>query len=65
VFHAGTKLDNKNVVVNGGRVLCATALGVNVKQAKQYAYELAEPIKFDGMQMRRDIGWRALPGAKK
>ncbi|MEY4729777.1 MAG: hypothetical protein RL020_935 [Pseudomonadota bacterium] len=65
VFHAGTKLDGKNVVVNGGRVLCATALGVNVKQAKQYAYELAEPIKFDGMHMRRDIGWRAIPGAKK
>jgi phosphoribosylamine--glycine ligase len=65
VFHAGTKLDNKNIVVNGGRVLCATALGVNVKQAKQYAYELAEPIKFDGMHMRRDIGWRAMPGAKK
>jgi phosphoribosylamine--glycine ligase len=65
VFHAGTKLDNKNIVVNGGRVLCATALGVNVKQAKQYAYELAETIKFDGMHMRRDIGWRAIPGAKK
>jgi phosphoribosylamine---glycine ligase len=65
VFHAGTKLDGKNVMVNGGRVLCATALGVNVKQAKQYAYELADTIKFDGMQMRRDIGWRAMPGAKK
>ncbi|MGB8599219.1 MAG: phosphoribosylamine--glycine ligase, partial [Burkholderiales bacterium] len=65
VFHAGTKLDGKNVVTNGGRVLCATALGVNVKQAKQYAYELAEPIRFDGMHMRRDIGWRAIPSAKK
>jgi phosphoribosylamine---glycine ligase len=65
VFHAGTKLDGKKVVVNGGRVFCATALGVNVKQAKQYAYELAEQIKFDGMHMRRDIGWRAIAGSKK
>ncbi len=65
VFHAGTKFDEKNVVTNGGRVLCVTALGVNVRQAKQFAYELAEPIRFDGMHMRRDIGWRAMPGAKK
>ncbi|MGB8856660.1 MAG: phosphoribosylamine--glycine ligase [Burkholderiales bacterium] len=65
VFHAGTQLDGKNVVVNGGRVFCATALGVNVKQAKQYAYELAEPIKFEGMHMRRDIGWRAIAGWKR
>ncbi len=60
VFHAGTTEVDGNIVTNGGRVLCVTALGDTVKQAQQRAYQMLEPIKFDGMQYRRDIGWRAL-----
>jgi phosphoribosylamine--glycine ligase len=60
VFHAGTRLDGKSVVTNGGRVLCVTALGDSVKLARARAYEALEPIRFDGMQYRKDIGHRAL-----
>ncbi len=60
VFHAGTALNGKDVVTAGGRVLCVTALGDTVKMAQRRAYEIAEQIKFDGMQMRRDIGYRAI-----
>ena len=47
-------------LTTGGRVLCVTALGHSVKIAQKRAYEVAEPIRFDGMQMRRDIGYRAV-----
>jgi len=60
VFHAGTKLIDGNVVTNGGRVLCVTALGDTVKIAQQRAYEMLAPIHFAGMQYRRDIGYRAI-----
>ncbi|MEK6242909.1 MAG: phosphoribosylamine--glycine ligase [Pseudomonadota bacterium] len=60
VFHAGTKLDGKRVVTNGGRVLCVTALGDSLKMARTRAYEAAGAIRFDGMQFRKDIGHRAL-----
>jgi phosphoribosylamine--glycine ligase len=60
VFHAGTAMNGKDVVTAGGRVLCVTALGDTVKMAQRRAYEIAEQIKFDGMQMRRDIGYRAI-----
>ena len=64
VFHAGTALINHNagsdVVVSGGRVLCVTALGPNVRAAQKRAYEIAAPIQFEGMQLRRDIGYRAI-----
>jgi phosphoribosylamine--glycine ligase len=60
VFHAGTALSGKDVVTAGGRVLCVTALGDNVKAAQMRAYEIAEQIEFAGMQMRRDIGHRAI-----
>ena len=59
VFHAGTAEKDGKVVTNGGRVLCVTALGDKVKIAAERAYEVAEQIRFDGMQMRRDIGHRA------
>ena len=64
VFHAGTVLDNGKLVSSGGRVLCVTALGDNVKIARQKAYQAADVMRFSGCQMRRDIGWRAL-GARK
>ena len=60
VFHAGTAMNGKEVVTAGGRVLCVTALGDTVKMAQRRAYEIAEQIRFDGMQMRRDIGYRAI-----
>jgi phosphoribosylamine---glycine ligase len=60
VFHAGTALDNNRVVVSGGRVLCVTALGHNARTAQQRAYDIVSRIRFDGMQYRRDIGYRAL-----
>ena len=60
VFHAGTILQDDEVLTHGGRVLCVTALGDTVKIAQQVAYEALQPIKFDGMQYRKDIGWRAI-----
>ena len=60
VFHAGTVLDGETVRVNGGRVLAVTALGHNAKTAQRRAYEVADQIHFDGMHMRRDIGYRAI-----
>jgi phosphoribosylamine--glycine ligase len=60
VFHAGTRADGKDVVTSGGRVLCVTALGDNLRAARSRAYEAVERIRFDGMQYRKDIGHRAL-----
>ncbi len=60
VFHAGTASQDGEVVTSGGRVLCVTALGDNVKIAQKLAYEAADQIHFDGMQFRRDIGHRAI-----
>jgi phosphoribosylamine--glycine ligase len=60
VFHAGTRLDGKSLVTNGGRVLCVTALGDSVRMARTRAYEAVDKIRFDGMQYRKDIGHRAL-----
>lgn len=63
VFHAGTTLSaDGKVVTNGGRVLCVTTLGETVKFAQSRAYQIADDIKFDGAQYRRDIGYRALKG---
>jgi phosphoribosylamine--glycine ligase len=60
VFHAGTRLEGKAVLTNGGRVLCVTALGDSVKMARARAYEALEGIRFEGMQYRKDIAYRAL-----
>jgi phosphoribosylamine--glycine ligase len=60
VFHAGTAIQDGKVVTSGGRVLCVTALGTMVRRAQQRAYEIADQIHFDGCQMRRDIGYRAI-----
>jgi phosphoribosylamine--glycine ligase len=63
VFHAGTTLSaDGKVVTNGGRVLCVTTLGETVKFAQSRAYQIADDIKYDGAQYRRDIGYRALKG---
>ena len=60
VFHAGTMEQDGKILVSGGRVLCVTALGDTVKIAQQRAYKMLEPIRFRGMQFRRDIGYRAI-----
>ena len=64
VFHAGTATKDGNVVTSGGRVLCVTALGGNVSMAQRRAYQVAGNIKFDGCQMRHDIGYRAIAHKK-
>ena len=61
VFHAGTeRAADGHVRTSGGRVLCVTALGDSVRSAQQRAYDLLNPISFDGAQWRRDIGHRAI-----
>lgn len=60
VFHAGTAMKDGAVVTSGGRVLCATALGADVADAQKRAYALVKGVAFDGMQYRKDIGFRAL-----
>jgi phosphoribosylamine--glycine ligase len=60
VFHAGTELAGGKLVTSGGRVLCVTALGDSVKMAQKRAYETVAAIRFDDMQYRRDIGYRAI-----
>ena len=60
VFHAGTRLECKRVLTNGGRVLCVTALGGSLRMARARAYATVEAIRFEGMQYRKDIGHRAL-----
>ena len=60
VFHAGTRDLDGTVLTSGGRVLCATALGTTVADAREAAYALVAAVRFDGMQFRRDIAHRAL-----
>ena len=60
VFHAGTALQDGQVVTAGGRVLCATAIGRTVEEAQQQAYRLAQQISWNGCFYRHDIGYRAI-----
>ena len=60
VFHAATKAADGRIFTSGGRVLCAVGLGDGVAAAQKAAYALVDRIRWDGMQYRRDIGWRAL-----
>jgi phosphoribosylamine--glycine ligase len=60
VFHAGTRLSEDRVFTDGGRVLCVTALGENVRAARRRAYEAVSEVQFAGLQFRNDIGQRAL-----
>lgn len=59
-FHAGTSLVGENVVTNGGRVLCVTALGDSVTEAQKTAYDSVNKIYWDEMYFRTDIGYRAI-----
>ena len=60
VFHAGTALKDGAVITAGGRVLAVAASGDDLVEALAQVYKALEEIRFDGMQYRRDIGWRAL-----
>ncbi|CAN7379666.1 phosphoribosylamine--glycine ligase [Paraburkholderia hospita] len=58
-FHAGTALADGKLTTTGGRVLCVVGLADSVRSAQSVAYEAINHISFDGMQYRRDIGYRA------
>ena len=60
MFDAGTAFAGEQIVTSGGRVLCVTALGENVKQARDNAHEVCEAITFEGKQYRTDIGTKAI-----
>ena len=60
VFHAGTTVSDGRVVTSGGRVLCVTALGHDLSEARSLAYAAAGGIHFEDVFYRRDIGHRAL-----
>lgn len=60
VFHAGTASNGTDFVTNGGRVLGVTALGDDIRAAKERAYEAVKKIHFVGMHYRKDIADRAL-----
>ena len=60
VFHAGTRLSGDQVIVSGGRVLCATGMGTTVAEAQKAAYSLVDAVHWPGAIYRRDIGYRAL-----
>lgn len=60
VFHAGTALKDGQVVTNGGRVLCATALGETVTAAQESAYQQVNAISWEKMYYRSDIAYRAI-----
>ncbi|MBN1493228.1 MAG: phosphoribosylamine--glycine ligase [Candidatus Omnitrophica bacterium] len=65
VFHAGTKFNQEGkVVTNGGRVLAVSALGDNLKDAQQKAYQAIEKIKCDDLFFRTDIGEKAIRGCE-
>ena len=60
IFHAGTTTREGKVVTSGGRVFCAVGLGATVQAAQREAYALVDVVRFDGVQARRDIGFRAI-----
>ena len=57
VFHAGTKIENNEVVSNGGRVMAVTSLGNSIEEALAKTYANIEKIQFEDMNYRKDIGF--------
>ena len=55
IFHAGTRSEGKNLLVDGGRVLNVVGLGSSVSDARAKAYEAVQALSFPGMQFRTDI----------
>ncbi len=60
VFQAGTRKDGNSILANGGRVLCATALGEDLAVARRNAYSAMEKITMENKQYRNDIGQKGL-----
>ena len=60
LFHAGTKFEDNKILTNGGRVFCATALGKDLKEAQQNAYNLLNKVHFEGAFYRTDIGHKGI-----
>jgi phosphoribosylamine--glycine ligase len=58
VFHAGTKVVDGKAVTAGGRVLCVTGWGADIRAALTAAYDRIRSIQFEAMHYRKDIGWR-------
>jgi phosphoribosylamine--glycine ligase len=65
VFHAGTKKQDGKFLTNGGRVLGVTAVAPTLREAVDKAYQQAEPISFEKMHFRKDIGYHILDGQAK
>jgi phosphoribosylamine--glycine ligase len=59
VFHAGTARHEGQLVTSGGRVLCVTALGATIAEARSEAYAAADLISWDGARRREDIALAA------
>lgn len=60
IFHAGTAMKDQQVITNGGRVLCACALGDSINEAAEKAYQLVDTISWDSKYCRTDIGFKAM-----
>src|SRR5688572_1145235 len=60
VFHAGTMLKRPDIITTGGRVLGVTALGKDIRAARDLAYHAVEKIRFEGAHYRKDIAAKAL-----
>ncbi len=60
VFHAGTVVRDREVLTNGGRVMCVTALGASVLDANRRAYRAVAQINWGSQYYRSDIGYRAI-----
>jgi phosphoribosylamine--glycine ligase len=65
IFHAGTRKERDRIFTNGGRVLGVTAMDKSMEKAIEKAYAAADKIEFEGVQYRKDIGHKALPGRKR
>tara|TARA_B100001029_G_scaffold146985_1_gene127713 strand:+ start:267 stop:1547 length:1281 start_codon:yes stop_codon:yes gene_type:complete len=60
IFHSGTLIENNNILTNGGRVLCVTALGDDLSESHVNAYSAVKQINWDGKYYRKDIGFRVM-----
>ena len=60
VFHSGTRSENHNILTDGGRVLCVTALGDDLNQSNENVYSAVDQIDWDGKYYRKDIGFRVM-----
>lgn len=60
IFHAGTSIEDGELVASGGRVLSVTAMGKSLKDARNAAYSAVKKVDFTDGFYRSDIGWREL-----